>query len=329
MSARTFKLDRFAVYAWLVLLYNLAVILWGAFVRATGSGAGCGGHWPTCNGEIVPVAPQLATIIEFAHRMTSGVSIVVIALLILWAFRRYPKGHSVRFGAVGSGIFIITEALVGAGLVLFGWVAQDVSVYRTIAISVHLVNTFFLLSMLTLTAWWATGGAPVRVRGQGAYKWALGIGLLGVMVIGVTGAVTALGDTLFPSGSLVEGLQQDVSATASFLIRLRVIHPVIAVAVGAYLLFLLSFQITRAADSGALRLGQLVRALVLVQVFAGAVNVILLAPIWMQLVHLLLADLVWIALILYSASLLRSETIPAAREAGAQKPVSSPAESQV
>ncbi|MGB8645188.1 MAG: COX15/CtaA family protein [Anaerolineae bacterium] len=327
MSARTFKLDRFALYAWIVLLYNLVVILWGTFVRATSSGAGCGEHWPLCNGEIVPVAPQLATIIEFAHRTTSGISLVLVALLVIWAFRRYPKGHPVRFGATGSGIFIITEALVGAGLVLFGWVNQDQSVYRVVSISVHLVNTFLLLSMMTLTAWWASGGAPVRVRGQGAYRWALAIALLGVGIIGMTGAITALGDTLFPSGSLIEGLQQDSSPTASFLIRLRVIHPVIAVIVASYLLLLLGWLNERAIAARAGRFEWLVRALVVIQVAAGAINVILLAPIWMQLVHLLLADLVWIMLVLYSASLLNADLATATgRKVEKQGPVGATAE---
>ncbi len=326
MHTRTLKLDRFSIYAWLVLIYNLAVILWGAFVRATGSGAGCGGHWPDCNGVVIPVAPQLATIIEFAHRTTSGVSLVLVAVLLVWAWLRYPKGHIVRLGAAGSVFFIITEALVGAGLVLFGWVAKDTSVYRPIADSVHLVNTFFLLAMLTLTAWWASGGARVQLRGQGAFKWALAAGLVGVMVIAVTGTVTALGDTLFPAGSLAEGLQQDASATASFLIRLRVIHPILAIAVGGYLLFLLSFLGGRASHAGAGRLEWTVRALVFVQIFAVAINVILLAPIWMQLVHLLLADLVWIALVLYSASLLNAELVTAPANAGAGGPVSAPAE---
>ncbi len=325
MATRTFRLDRFSLYAWTVLLYNLAVILWGAFVRATGSGAGCGGHWPTCNGEVIPVAPQLATIIEFLHRTTSGVSLILVALLLIWAWRRYPRGHVVRVGAAGSAFFIITEALVGAGLVLFGWVAKDTSVYRPVADSVHLVNTFLLLSMLTMTAWWASGGAPVQWRGQGAFRWALVVGLIGVAVIAVTGTVTALGDTLFPAGSLAEGLQQDTSATASFLIRLRVIHPVIAIAVGGYLLFLMSFLSSRAAAAGASRFEWAVRVLVFIQIFAGAINIVLLAPIWMQLVHLLLADLVWIALILYSATLLTAELAPARAEEGADGPVGAPA----
>ncbi len=47
----------FSRYAWGVLLWNVLVALWGAYVRATGSGAGCGSHWPTCNGEILPRAP--------------------------------------------------------------------------------------------------------------------------------------------------------------------------------------------------------------------------------------------------------------------------------
>jgi heme A synthase len=322
MQAQLKTDKRFAIFAWVVLVYNLLVILWGTFVRATGSGAGCGGHWPLCNGEVVPLAPQLATVIEFTHRMTSGLSVLLVALLVIWAFRVFGKGHPVRFGAVASVVFIFTEALIGAALVLFGWVATNVSVARTVSISAHLINTFFLLSMLTLTAWWASGGAPLRLRGQGARKWMLALALLGVMVIGVTGAITALGDTLFPAQSLSSGLQEDVSATANFLIRLRVVHPLLAITVGVYLLFIVSFL-----TDPRHHLERILRALVLIQLGAGAINVVLLAPIWLQLVHLLLADLVWITLILFSASILATDlTRPLGRDLGAPAQLSTPAE---
>src|SRR5512139_2354559 len=116
---------RFAKYAWGDLAYNVLVVLWGAYVRATGSGAGCGSHWPLCNGVVVPRAPQVETMIEFSHRLTSGLSLVLIAVLVVWGFRVYNRGHRVRKALVASGVLIITEALIGAGLVLFGWVAKD------------------------------------------------------------------------------------------------------------------------------------------------------------------------------------------------------------
>src|SRR5215467_12703113 len=74
---------RVSAFAWGVLAYNVAVIAWGAFVRASGSGAGCGRHWPLCNGEVVPRPTSVATVIEATHRATSGLALVgVVGLLV-------------------------------------------------------------------------------------------------------------------------------------------------------------------------------------------------------------------------------------------------------
>ncbi len=289
-------MTRFAKYSWTVVVFNLAVILWGAIVRATGSGAGCGSHWPLCNGEVVPMAPGIATTIEFVHRLSSGLALVLVVGLLVWAFRAYPKGSPVRLGAVLSMVFIITEALVGAGLVLFEWVAHDTSTARVISMAVHLVNTFLLLLALTATAWWASGGEPIRFKGHGVGRWLFLSALVLVVVVGVTGAMTALGDTLFPSSSLQEGLAQDFSPTAHFLVRLRVWHPVIAIAVGLYMGFLSILIAMFRVNPVIRRLCAALFGLFLAQLVAGVVNVLLLAPVWMQIVHLLLADLVWITL---------------------------------
>jgi heme A synthase len=298
------SLNRFSKYAWGVLIFNLMVILWGAYVRASGSGAGCGSHWPLCNGEVVPQSRQIATLIEFAHRLSSGASLLLILGLFVWALRAYPKGHAVRLGASLSMVFIVTEALIGAGLVLFKWVAKDASIGRVISISFHLINTFLLLASLSLTAWWSTGGKPIRLKDQGNLVVWLGIGIIGVLALGVTGAITALGDTLFPSSSLAEGFQQDFSTTAHFLVRLRIWHPLIAISVGFYLIFVASLL-------GFLRSDQYIKwfalvfvLLFLIQLGIGVINLALLAPVWMQIVHLLLADLVWITLVLMTATTL-------------------------
>jgi heme A synthase len=300
-------MNKFAKYSWFVLVITIGVILWGALVRATGSGAGCGSHWPSCNGVVVPLNPTSETLIEFTHRATSGIAFLLVVGMLVWAFRLYPKGHHVRLGASLSMFFMITEALVGASLVLFGWVADDASLGRAISISVHLVNTFLLLAALSLTAWWATGGAPIRLRGHGPVLAALAGGLFGVMAIGVTGAITALGDTLFPAGSLAEGFRQDIDPTAHFLIQLRVFHPLIAILVGFYHFFIASliglFTDTLLVKRFAIAL----IGLFFIQLVAGVVNLVLLAPIWMQLVHLFLADMVWISLVLLTASVLAVE----------------------
>jgi heme A synthase len=310
----TVKLNRFATFAWANLAYNIGVILWGAFVRATGSGAGCGSHWPLCGGEVIPRAPELETLIEFSHRVSSGLALLLVVGLVVWAYRAYPKGHLLRRGSGLALLLMITEALFGAGLVLFELVANNTSVSRAFVMAAHLVNTFLLLAALTLTALWASGGSPLRLRGQGPAAWTLGLGLAGMLVLGASGAVTALGDTLFPASSLSEAFREDFSPAAHFLIRLRVFHPLIAVMVGVYVMLVTRFLSSQYAKPGARRLSRILTALVVIQLVAGAINVVLMAPIWMQLLHLLLADLLWITLVLFAASMLakhesRSEAI--------------------
>ncbi len=298
------RINRFAWFSWGLLAYNLLVILWGAYVRATGSGAGCGAHWPLCNGQVIPEAVRAATWIEFTHRVMSGLTLAFAIGLAVWAWRSYNRGSPARLGASLVLFFTVTEALVGAGLVLFSLVEKNASVTRAISVAVHLANTLLLLGAVTLTAWWASGGEMPRLRGQGITGLLLVLGLAGIILVSASGAITALGDTLFPSGSLAEGVQQDFLPTAHFLIRLRIYHPVIAVLMGVYVTSVAVLTSTR-------RPGRLTRrfAIVLVglfglQVALGLLNVYLLAPVWLQMVHLLAADLVWIFLVLLSAAAL-------------------------
>lgn len=296
---------RFGRFAALVLGWNLAVVAWGAFVRATGSGAGCGAHWPLCNGQVVPRAPEVATLIEFTHRLTSGLALLAVLLLARWAFVAFPRGHRVRRAATASALFIVTEALLGAGLVLFELVAQDASVARAFAMAAHLVNTFLLIAALALTMWWGREGADAPLPGP-APAVALtalpfGAALAAVLATGVTGAIAALGDTLFPATSLAEGFRQDVSAGAHFLLRLRILHPAVAVVTAGLLAVVAVLAAARQRRGSVPRLALGLAVLAAVQVGAGIANLVLLAPVWLQLVHLLLADLVWIVLVLLAA----------------------------
>jgi len=301
-------LARFAKFAWGLLAYNILVILWGAFVRATGSGAGCGSHWPLCNGEVVPLAPRIETIIEFTHRLMSGLSVVLIVVLIFWSFRSFPKGHPARLGASLSMLFILTESLIGAALVLFQWVGKNASLGQVISIALHLTNTFMLLASLTLTAWWATGGGALRLKERKLTAWGLGIGLLGILVLGVTGAINALGDTLFPASTFAQGLQQDISGTSPLLIRLRFFHPAFAIAIGFYVLFVVVLIGLLQTGLWARRFAVGVVVAVMAQWLAGLINVTLAAPTWMQLIHLFLADSVWILSVLFFAAVMAQKT---------------------
>jgi len=290
-------MNRYARFAWGVVAYNIGVILWGAYVRATGSGAGCGSHWPLCNGEVLPRAPQIETIIEFTHRVSSGLALVLVIALVLGALRGYRRRHPVRYAAFAALAFTFIEALIGAGLVLFELVAHNASLARALAMMAHLINTLLLLASLTLTAEWASHPEmdPPKVE-FGAF-WPFLAGWMGMFVLGASGAVTALGDTLFPASSLQAGLWQDLSPTAHFLVRLRVFHPLIAVLVGGYWLGLARWQ----RKSEGATVARFLAIFIIVQWSLGVVNVLLLAPVWVQLVHLLLTDLIWVAQVLLSA----------------------------
>jgi len=297
--------SRYAKLAWGTLAFNLLVILWGGFVRATGSGAGCGGHWPLCNGDVVPRAPAVATLIEYSHRLSSGVALLLVAALVVGAWRGYPRGHPVRLGAALSGVFIITEALIGAGLVLLELVASNTSPARGYWVAGHLANTFLLVGVLTLTAWWASGGPRMRLHQQGRPLLLLVMALFGVLVLGMSGAVTALGDTLFPATTLAAAETQTFSRTAHIFVRLRLWHPVLAIAVGIYLLGAVRAVAASRAGQYSSALGAGVIALYLLQLLLGVLNVALLAPLPVQMAHLLFADLVWVALVLFTADALR------------------------
>lgn len=301
--------ERFERFSWAVLAYNLFVIVWGAFVRATGSGAGCGAHWPMCNGEVVPHSPSMQTVIEFTHRSTSGIALVLVVIQLVWAFRLFEKGNRTRTLAIATMIFMLLEAAVGAAIVLLRHVAYDPSAARAGWIAVHLINTFLLVAALTLTPWSVRHGrdrAPHRELSP-----ALLLGAVLVLITGVAGAITALGDTLFPAESLAQGMAADLSPTAHFLVRLRVIHPLIAVAATLYLLGLAGFVAQTRKGLHLRTFATSLAGLLLAQIAAGLLNLWWLAPVSMQLVHLLLADFVWIAFVLFADVARRSERITA------------------
>jgi heme A synthase len=295
----------YARFVWSVLGVNLFVILWGAFVRATGSGAGCGSHWPLCNGEVVPRSPAVETLIELGHRLTSGVALLLVAALIVGAWRRFPPGHAVRRAAAWSGFFILTEALIGAGLVLLELVAENASLARGYWVAGHLVNTFLLVAALALTAWFASGGRarrPTSASSLAIYAAAVS----GVILLGISGAVTALGDTLFPAATLAEAKALTFSESAHVFVRLRIWHPTIAVAVGVVLAIAAQRARVELGTASERLLAHALVSLYAIQLAIGVANVWLLAPIPLQMLHLLLSHLIWIALLLMIAATLGS-----------------------
>ena len=314
---------QFSRYVWGVLIYNLVVILWGAYVRVSFSGDGCGAHWPLCGSALIVPGIKAPQAIEYAHRISTGVVIPLILVQWFCAFRLFPKGHMARAGSVACCAFTFSEALIGAVLVLYNLVAHNPSVYRALADSMHLVNTFLLVASLTLTAWWSEGRPPLGLRNQGAVVPALGTLLIASLFVGVSGHIAALGDMLFPTDTLMEGLRADFSPTASFLLHLRLLHPFLSVGLGIYAILLSRVIGRQRPELQSPRFGRYCVWLFVIQIAAGFLNLFLRAPIWMQIVHLFLADLLWINLVLLSAAALgQSLSFPSATPLGNEVPVS-------
>jgi heme A synthase len=308
------KLSKFARYAWFVLAYNIVVILWGVFLRASKSGDGCGQHWLTCHGEVIPSAPELKTVIEFSHRITSALDGFIVIGLLVWAILRWKRGKTdtdrrVMKMAIGSFAFVLVEGLLGAGLVLTGNTAENLTAARPFWAAGHLITTLILLTFLTLTAWFASGGKAFSFRSaEPKVKLLLIAGVAGFLMIGLSGSIAALSNLIFPSESIAEGINKDFSATSNILLRLRISHPILSILSSVYLIFLAGWLRKKSENNEAVvRWSNIVSILILVQIGFGAMTLLTLAPIVMQVGHLLLADAVWIALVLLTANFLSNQ----------------------
>jgi cytochrome c oxidase assembly protein subunit 15 len=294
----SFRRERaLASYATVVLSFMILVVLWGAVVRATGSGAGCGDRWPLCNGDFFPHHPRIATVIEFTHRSMSGICTALLAVLIAWTFWARPRGDRARTAVTWSGVLLITEALLGALLVLGGYVDRNTSDARVIVQCVHFTNTMLLLGALALTWWWLRGASAELNQPQSPRARSLAWLTIGLTILtGATGSVAALADTLFPSPSLREGFAQDFTANAPLLVHMRWMHPAAAV-LAIVAAIVLCAQLPRSA-------ARWIGGLVLLQLVLGVADLLALAPIPLQVLHLLGADLFWIALVAASSELI-------------------------
>ncbi|GMQ86563.1 MAG: hypothetical protein BMS9Abin07_2146 [Acidimicrobiia bacterium] len=303
LPART----RFSYLAWGMLVFTVLVVVGGGIVRATGSGDGCGATWPVCSNRIFPSNPGLETMIEYGHRLMSGVTLLGILALFVWARRLYERNDLVRWGASAALGLIIVEALIGASLVVFGWVDSDASIARMLVVPLHLTNTSLLVGVLTLTAWWSSGNpAPVAANRPGTTR-RLGLGAGGLLLVATAGALNALGDTLYPTGDFLSGVRNELAAGAPWLIQVRVLHPLLAILVGLGIAYLtVSMGVGRGKTTQ--RLGRAVSWLVLAQFAVGFVNVFLATPLETQVIHLAVANAIWISYVLFAASLL-GETV--------------------
>ena len=300
---------KYRSFAWSVLVFNVLVVLGGAIVRATGSGDGCGESWPMCTDRIIPANPGVETVIEFSHRITSALAIFGVIALFVFAVRLYEKGHRVRNAAAASLALLLFESVLGALLIVFGWVDQDASIGRMIVVPIHLLNTYILVGALTITAWWSSGNLgptkPVDTRTRRS----LILGAIGLLLIGAIGALNALSDSLYPAESFFSGIAEEFSGDAPWLLQVRILHPIVAIAVGFGVAYV-AMRLAATATDRTKRFGAVVGGLILLQFVVGLVNVMLAAPLETQVIHLAIADTIWIVYLIFGASLL-GERVPA------------------
>jgi cytochrome c oxidase assembly protein subunit 15 len=296
IAAKTGSTKTVVRLAWITLSFFLLVVLWGAVVRATGSGGGCGSNWPLCNGDYFPHHPRLATVIEFTHRSTSGICTFLLLALGVFTFRVTTPGHRARKAVLWAGFLLVTEALLGAMLVLRHWVEANISTGRDIAQCVHLTNTMLFMASLALTAWFLTPRMENTSGSPDERPLAL-LAIVSTLLVAATGSLAALADTLFPSPNLAAAFAADASAASPILIRMRWLHPAAAVVSVVCILLLLHSPTFKRP------LARAIAALLALQFILGIGDVLLLAPIWMQVLHLLSADLYWIALVLLASDI--------------------------
>lgn len=283
-----------------LLYYTLLVVLWGAWVRISHSGDGCGDTWPLCHGQILPDAEHGKTWVELSHRLTSGLFGLLVIFLYLRARSIFQKDHPARGWAFWTLFFTITEALLGAKLVLFGLVGSDSSAFRMFAMILHLLNSMTLVACITMLVE-TSQKESLRLR-LGLTHWGRRLSrifIVSFLALAATGAVAALSTTLFPSQSLVEGLQNDLARDSHWLLRLRVSHPTLGILLGGGLALALWLMLQSMESPTELlrRRTKILMALISSNVVFGLVTLLQLSPIWMKLGHLLLGYLTWIALV--------------------------------
>lgn len=281
--------------SWGIIAYTIVIILWGAWVRLSGSGDGCGDHWPLCNGEVLPSELVKKTWIEYSHRISTAVYGLLILAQIWLTRKTFPRHHPSRFWAIMTLLFTITEALIGRQLVKSGLVNESTDLSRLVVMPLHLVNTSLLLFSGVMTAESIKyGTSPRRALSRDVKKIAL-IYLVGLSVVLISGAVAALGSHLMPSESLLHGLTKDLATDSHPAVRLRIFHPLLALAIPMGLLLFARF--TPSSEPHSLQAIWYKRfcGILVVAMVVGVATLGLLAPVWLKVTHLLMTNVLIVA----------------------------------
>lgn len=286
-------------FSFMLLIYALVIILWGAWVRISGSGDGCGPHWPLCHGQIwlnTSFTDQAKMLIELTHRVKSGLFGILVLIQFFWSRKLFAKTEPSRKAASMTLLFTITEALLGAKLVLLGLVANDSSGLRAFSMSLHLGNTLLLL--YCLTACWQSG-IKDSLKFLMPEKKIL-FCHLSLLLIAITGSWAALASTLFPAKSLLEGISADFSPDSHWLLRIRILHPVLAFSLTCICLSILQKYKEGLKNPSLRALASRTQLLIAITVLVGLTTLLSGSPTILKITHLLSADFAWIGLTVFS-----------------------------
>lgn len=303
------QIQTFQKFSYYLIFYTLLVIVWGAWVRISHSGDGCGASWPLCHDQLVPLQTETVgkTWIEYLHRLTSGLYGVVVLVQFFWGRKIFEKDHPILFWLWMSLGFMISEALLGAGLVLLGLVGNDESVGRVSIMTLHLLNSMILTA--SVASVWNFSKSSF-IRSQLAFekikvspKILISAFVIPFLVVGATGAWAALSSTLFPSQSFIESIMKEFAPDSHFLISLRTLHPIFGTILGAGLILLLILLKPMQINEEIRQRQKTLQYLILAQIFIGYLTMFLVSPIKLKFIHLILAHSSWIFLVLWVHSL--------------------------
>jgi len=302
---------RLAVASTLATVLLVAI---GGLVRATKSGLGCGTDWPHCSGRLLPALENRAVLIEFSHRLMASVVVVLLAVLVVAAWRLHRDDARILRASIAAFALVLFQAVLGAIVV---WLELAAS-----SVVLHLATAMALLAVLvylTAAAWTSEADRVDHPDGAVARRSAVAAaGVLALLLVGsyVSGRDAGYVFTDWPlmNGRLIPDLSYEPAA-------IHFLHRALAAIVGI-VVAAVTLPVIRRKREGpvAARFAAGALGLFVVQVMLGAANVWTPPPsrineVFVSL-HLLIAALIWASLVaLYSV------TTPALRAERADKAI--------
>jgi cytochrome c oxidase assembly protein subunit 15 len=263
----------------------------GGLVRATKSGLGCGTDWPHCSGRLVPSLETRATIIEFSHRLTASVVVILLAALAVVAWRNRAEAPRLVKPSIAAFILVMSQAVLGAIVVKLELDA--------VSVVLHLATALSLVALLIyiVCASSAADGKLTELHDEAVSRSARYVAgavflllLLGSYVSGRE-AGYVFPDWPLMNGRVIPDFQVEGQA-------IHFLHRGFALIVGVVLvMFVVRMSRRRAEFPLTARLAHIAAGLFGVEVMIGALNV------WTRLnsisvtFHLLIGALIWGSLV--------------------------------